>query len=378
MSRRTVLAAMTAIALVGNLLGLAQADPTMFRFPTWGMTYEIEASGKTVEWAMHQIAAQSGVPSEYLLLYRASSRMFDGSVTTNPQHYSNLLDRTHTLGSEAVVNVFVRPIVGDHIHTLYSIWVHDGSEYKLVRPQFDAELQQKSHAVDGETEYYFFKLHNGLHTHGKGLIHIHPWTAPKWFHETAGLGATLGNWLDTVGVTIRKPPYRTGLSLEFSNGIYIISKADFEEIITNRSHLKTTKNFGSDFGKNRVANENGNTWKVLYWKHYLDFQENKAPAVITDEIFNVWLGRNLGVVIFVYGPEKDVVKDVSDFATTVTHPTLRRDITEVTRLKLEVMKNSGSYMTLRQFDGGRYPSPHADDNRYKTEDEKYKLRDKEL
>src|SRR5262245_19214822 len=34
MPRRTVLAAMTAIALVGNLLGLAQADPTMFRFPT--------------------------------------------------------------------------------------------------------------------------------------------------------------------------------------------------------------------------------------------------------------------------------------------------------------------------------------------------------
>ena len=378
MSRYTVLAAMTVLALIGILLGLAQAEPTKFVFPNQGTSYEIDASGKTAEWAAQQLAAQTGVPSEYFLLYRENSQMFDGVLTANSQRYSNLLYRTDTLGSEDVINVFVRPVVGDHVHSLYSIWIHDGTEYRLVRPLFDDELEHKIQAADGETEYYFFKLHNGLHTHGKGLMHVHPWTSPMWFHETDGLGATLGNWLDDVNVTIRQPPYRPVLSLEFSNGIYFISKAEFEEIITNRDPSKTTKSYGEDFGKNRLANENGNNWKVLYWKHYLDLEQNKAPEVITDEIANLWLGRNLGVTILVYGPEADVVKSASDFATTVTHTTLREDITAVTKAKLAEMKESKLYLTLRQFDGRRYPSPQADDNRYQTEDKKYPLRDKEL
>ena len=86
----------------------------------------------------------------------------------------------------------------------------------------------------------------------------------------------------------------------------------------------------------------------------------------------------MGVVILVYGPAEDVMSSGDDFETTVAHAALRQDIEFVTDVKLTAMKESGLYMTLGQFDGGRYPSPQATDNRYKTEDERYELMDKEL
>jgi hypothetical protein len=130
---------------------------TRFEFPNQGTSYEIDASGKTAGWAAQQLAARTGVPSEYLLLYRGTSRIFDGALVGDSQRYSDLVAIGETLGSEEVVNVFVRPVVGDHIHSLYSIWIHDESEYRLVRALYDGELHHKNEATDGETEYYFLK-----------------------------------------------------------------------------------------------------------------------------------------------------------------------------------------------------------------------------
>lgn len=384
MSRYTIFLAVAGVLLIGGFLSLLQGEPTQFMFENQASSYELKAAGKTVQWAATQLAEQTGVPSEYLLFYRKNNAMFDGVSSANSQRNSELLSADAIFDSDDAINVFVRPVVGDHVHSIYSIWIQDDSSYRLVRPLFDDELEHRNPATGGETEYYFFKLHNGLHTHGKGLMHVHPWTSPLWFHETDGLGATLGNWFDDVGVTLRQPPYRKEFSLEFGNDIHFISNSDFREIISNVKASKTTKSFGGEcFSDDEgciktIADKDGNSWKVLYWKHYLDFEQNKAPEIITEDIGKVWLGRNLGVVILVYGAEQDVVRNASDFATTITQATLRADITEVTEAKLTAMKSSQDYMNLRQFNSERYPSPQADDDRYENVDKHYETRGQEL
>jgi len=386
-SNRIFVAAIASLAialLVGCVNSPEGRDGNVqFIFGNQGDSYQLEAAGESIQWATDQLSQQTGIPGEYLLFYRASNTMFDGVSSTSPGKYSRLLDDESVLASDDVVNVLVRPVAGDHVHSIYSMWIEDGSSYKLMRPLYDDELERRNPAADGETEYYFFKLHNGLHTHGKGLMHVHPWTSPLWFHETDGLGATLGNWLDDVGVTLRQPPYRKAFSLQFHNGIYLISKPEFGEIISNEYPAITTRLWGECFRMEEdctdtVANQNGKTWKVLYWKHYLDFENNVAPEVITEDIGNVWLGRNLGVVILVYGAEEHVIENARDYDAAIAESALRSDIREVTNAKLAEMKASDEYMNLRQFDGQRYPSPQADDDRYEKVDLTFPLRDQEL
>ncbi len=212
-------------------------------------------------------------------------------------------------------------------------------------------------------------------------MHVHPWTSPFWFHDTDGLGATLGNWLDDVGVTLRKPPHRNTLFLEFRNGIYLISNSEFGEIINNQSESSTTKSFGTrlnsevdDSCVNTLTNQDGRSWKALYWKHYLDFEDDVEPEIISEGIANVWIGRNLGVVVLIYGDEEDVVRGTGSFSTSITEPALHADILEVTTAKLDSLRNNPEeYMNLGQFDGGRYPSPYADDDRYGILDRSYSV-----
>lgn len=338
--------------------------------------FELDTTGKTVAQMLPDIASRTGAPAEYIAVFRPRPAGFDGTVVSVAQNGARLLP-TDSLDAGGTVNVFVRPLVGDHIHTIYNIWIHDGTSYKLVRPQFDAHLEHIAPAVDGETEYYFSKLHNGLHTHGKGLIHVHPWTSPSWFPFTDGLGAVLGAWFDTVDITVRQPPYRPAMSLAFGNGIHFVTKEDYLTIIRNKDSARTVKDFGTKHPESRIINQSGKSWKAFYWKHYLDFIAGDKPTVVTDQLTKIWMGRNLSVVTLVYGPDTDVVAAGTNFATTFT-ASARADIVEVTTAEINNMKSTGLYFTLRQYDGERYPSPASPDNRYQTEDLRYELRDKEL
>ena len=349
-----------------------------FIFPTQAIeTHVLEISGDTAGSALEAIAIKIGVPKEYLLLYRANSHKTvagEGFLVSKLQDESRRLNEEDVLtDDDATIHVFVRPVTGDHVHSLYSIWVHDGNDYQLVRPLFDDELMKTIPAEGGDTAYYFAKLHNGLHTHGKGLIHVHPWTSPKWLYETDGLGATLYHWFDTVGVTIRQPPYRKALSLQFSNGLYFIDMQDFESILKNKDHHVTTKSYGKKHTSSKIENTADNHWQALYWKHHLDFTQEKAPDAITStNIGNVWLGRNLSIVVLIYGPKTDVVEGANSYKKTIKNKSLRNNIAKLTTMKLQNMKDSGKYFMLQQFDGEQYPSPHSADNRYKKEDAKYR------
>jgi hypothetical protein len=67
------------------------------------------------------------------------------------------------------------PAVGDHIHNAYGIYVCDAFLPPLTDQTTDT---------------------TGLHTHGDGVIHIHPFN-----NGAAGKNATLAKWGQTTGVT---------------------------------------------------------------------------------------------------------------------------------------------------------------------------------
>jgi hypothetical protein len=69
----------------------------------------------------------------------------------------------------------VPPVVGDHWHSAYGIYVCD--EY---RPAVET-----------------FENPSGIHTHGDGLFHIHPFT-----DGNAGESATIGAFLETPGIEL--------------------------------------------------------------------------------------------------------------------------------------------------------------------------------
>jgi len=69
------------------------------------------------------------------------------------------------------------PLLGDHWHSIYDIYVCTGPEAGTWRQKIVVERDP-----------------NGIHTHGDGLIHIHPFNS-----ITIGDGATLGNFFDAFG-----------------------------------------------------------------------------------------------------------------------------------------------------------------------------------
>lgn len=373
--------ALSALAVAASSFGVAHAGTTKFVFPQQAhLEFTLDTTGKTLSWAANELQTKTGVPAEYILFF-VPKPMFDGTVFVsplNPQDNGAALKPAASFTTETVVNVYIRPIRGDHIHTIYQFWIHDGTGHKLMRPLYDGHLEHTAPAVDGETEYYISKIHNGLHTHGKGLIHVHPWSSPKWFHATEGIGATLGAWLDDVDVTIRQPPYREALSLAFGNDVYFVTKEEYKAIITNRDNNFMTMSYNKNkFKDSRIFNGGGSSWKVLYWKHYLDLDAGLKPQIVTDQISNLWVGRNLSVVVLIYGPDTDFNTAGTKFDQVVKDKTLRDDIVEIFQAKLNEMKSLGLYFTLRQYDGDRYPSPADSENKYQLEDLKYELRDKE-
>lgn len=101
-----------------------------------------------------------------------------------------------------------RPIVGDHIHLLYKIYL-DGSPVIF----HDRNLTEK---VPYETipdrcpsavEYAYKKAwyHTGVHSHcdrspsNGGVIHVHPWSAPNQL-RVEGRDVNLGMFFESVGI----------------------------------------------------------------------------------------------------------------------------------------------------------------------------------
>ena len=81
-----------------------------------------------------------------------------------------------------------RPLAGDHIHMAISFWVH-GKPRKIAehdRNPIQAQHYEPPYFKDpkvcstaGNISYHKVWPHAGVHTHCDGLIHVHPWSAPR-------------------------------------------------------------------------------------------------------------------------------------------------------------------------------------------------------
>lgn len=100
-------------------------------------------------------------------------------------------------------SIGARPVSGDHIHMAMSIWIHN----KPRPPEHDRPYEQdisyetfpKICQHQGSIAYTKLWPHAGVHTHCDGLIHVHPWSAPRAIRKE-GLDVTLGLWFDQVGI----------------------------------------------------------------------------------------------------------------------------------------------------------------------------------
>lgn len=120
-------------------------------------------------------------------------------------------------------SIGARPVAGDHIHAAISFWI--GNSPRLFaehdRPAIDdipyetplGNAPEICHQT-GSVAYSKVWPHMGVHTHCDGLIHIHPWSAPRGIRKE-GLDVQLGLWFDQVGIRYREDPM---ISLEFSDG----------------------------------------------------------------------------------------------------------------------------------------------------------------
>jgi hypothetical protein len=134
----------------------------------------------------------------------------------------------------------------------------------------------------------------GIHTHGDGLMHIHPFA-----DSVAGRKATLGVFLDQVGITM------TNQSLVLSTGTFTEGQ---------------TKCEGGKDGQVQVAK----------WNSAADAAAGKRPdQIFTDDFRNIRLGANQSYVI-AFMPTGSTIKakpdvktridNVSDLGTSTTAP----------------------------------------------------------
>jgi len=324
-----------------------------------------------------------------------------------------LVDLNVTDGS--LIHCAVRPLRGDHIHQAFAVYVKG----ELVDIIWDQEWLGTPDANEGNTypssfvnlssgiyDYHITTTHPhfGMHAgqaywFGDGLIHSHPGTSWQWFQHTEGLGATLGAFLEQTGVAFydgadsRYPigqwhvPFNTTRDLEQNamtfpghtggketmvggqyaceqinpddkakeglNGQNINNKTgpprhtlrDFQTVLPNPLGM-TPENI-------IIGSDATHKWRAYYW----DYFNEAEPRMIEYGIPELWLGKNLGMVVLSYEPRViapdyvaprppqcmiDVLSDKQGFDTGKS-----------------IDKQQSSYYTLG-FDGYPYPMPNYD------------------
>ena len=142
----------------------------------------------------------------------------------------------------------VPPFLGDHLHAAYGIYICD----RWLEPLTDARAEEL-----------------GIHTHGDGVIHIHPFS-----EEVTGTRATMSRFFDQVDL----------------------------EVTDNEIDLPGT---GDEYkeGTDTCDNEPAMV-QLLRW----DSPDDESPEVITDDIGETGLGVDRQVFALVFGSDETDVE----------------------------------------------------------------------
>lgn len=219
--------------------------------------------GHTTAELMQAYSQLTDVPQTHVVVYGHTGRNTTLEMTEPNKHWLVLWPEiTHW-------SIRARPVSGDHIHMAMSIWI--GNEPKRLaehdrNPIESVEYEQKPEIcpVPGTVAYEKVWPHVGVHTHCDGLIHVHPWSAPRVFRQE-GLGIRLGLWFDQVGIRYREHP----MSLTFPDGI---------RHTNNKTHI----------------------WRVAEYKCF----KERNYTVYARNIDQIWLGHAFANYVMWFGSDK--------------------------------------------------------------------------
>jgi len=178
-------------------------------------------------------------------------------------------------------SIGARPISGDHIHMAISIWIGD----KPRPPEHDRpyheniEYEDKPQVCQQKGPVAYTKLwpHAGVHTHCDGLIHVHPWSAPRSIRKE-GVDVTLGLWFDQVGIQYR----RDGLQFK-----------DTLPINNNATHM----------------------WRLAEYKCVHD----RTFETYVTQLDRVWLGHAYSAYTLWYGTSSTPPPMIREHVDTLSH-----------------------------------------------------------
>lgn len=176
---------------------------------------------RTSQHAIQQFSQSFQIPTSHVIAY---------------QHHGRQKMPSQSVYLTGTWSVEARPVVGDHIHMAISFWIHGKARTSVEHDRnpietmhYEPPFGKDPHVchVPGNVSYQKVWPHAGVHTHCDGLIHVHPWSAPRTLRKE-GLDVTLGLWFDQVGIQYREYP---DVSLEFADGSRYDSNA------THRWHV---------------------------------------------------------------------------------------------------------------------------------------------
>jgi hypothetical protein len=179
------------------------------------------------------------------------------------------------------------PQLGDHIHQAFAITTCD-TETSTIIPEFESEV--------------------GIHTHGDGVLHIHPFS-----QLGVGANATLGRFLEDAR--------EAGVDVSVSDSKVTILGETFEE------------------GKTKCEGVENPQLRMAYWENVQD--EASVPEITTGDFNDLRLTTNgAGIMLFYGDPDADIPKPPSasnladlgaaDGGSTLTDPETGQTTTSTT------------------------------------------------
>lgn len=206
--------------------------------------------GRTVSGIMEAYCGLFDIPITHVVLRGHNGRDTRVEIIDGTDEWLALWpDVTHW-------SIDARPIVGDHIHMAMSIWTHGKPHVKAEHDRapietIEYESKPEICSINGTVAYEKVWPHAGVHTHCDGLIHVHPWSAPRVLRQE-GTRVRMGLWFDQVGIRYREHP----TSLAFPDGT-------------------------------RFTNNATHQWRVAEYKCFRDARR----TVYTEQLDNIWLGH---------------------------------------------------------------------------------------
>lgn len=337
------------------------------------------------------IAARVGVPAEYITLFqpdvaldtshrvaaRVPSTRIDAAIApsvspyTHPREYMTAMDAiTAQLGRQSLeqagvpsggqVQALIRPLRGDHIHHAFAMYV---GGRRLAHP---VDRAMQGYTSEGQHLLNVFP-HFGVHAGGAGwfqdgILHIHPGTSWSWFTQSEGLGATLGMFLESIGIVVwgraswRYPGHRPfptmpdPLSHTCIDSDHELVYADERGDVVINGYTWESHEYAA--GHTVLCDNATHVWRAYVWRSVLAHD----PSNIVEDggLDRIWLGAADSMISLSFESRNgsDVYEGV-DYSPPMSGSGRSYPFPAASTVK--VLRN----VPAEAFDGGTYPRLHV-------------------